>query len=221
MNFNELPIEIIQMTFYIHVHENIGSKLTLLRTCRTWYSVASNYAVLWGSIHWHFINSSTTVHPDDQCLNLSNLEQNIGRTGTMAFELVLECPVFAHSEMDKRIFADEVDGSGLSRCHSLRLYAPMDDDTNLAQDMVDTIISPLDGELPSLEHFSINETGRGVWGDALDTLIRQVADSATNLQSLEIFSEFRSCGVGERVFRYSEIMYRVRRLTLKSIERVR
>jgi F-box-like len=220
MTFNELPIEIIQMIFYIHVHQNIGSKRTLLRTCRIWYNVASNYAMLWRTIHWRSHSLSTMVHPDDQCLNLSDLAQHIERTGTLTFDLVLACSVPPPSKLDRRIFADTVDCDALSRCRSLGLYAPLRDDRKQAQDMVDTIITPLDGELPSLEHLSINQMGRGVWGEALDTLIGQVADSATKLQSLELSSRFWPFYSGERVFRYPNLMYRVQRLKLMSIGRV-
>jgi len=217
MNFNGLPVEIIRMIFYIHVYEHIGSKRMLLRTCRTWYNVASNYPMLWRAIHWHFRDLGSTVDPDDQCLNLNDLAQAIRRTGTVTFDLVFRFPDVSPSKVDQKRFSVEVDPEWLSRCHSLSLYHGF---SNSVQSMVDGILNPMDRGLPSLEHLSISETRRYPWGGALDMLISRVADSSTNLQSLELSGLGKDLGIEVQVFRFPEILRRIRRLRIRDIEHV-
>jgi hypothetical protein len=226
MNFNELPIEIIQIIFYIHVHQHIGSKCTLLRTCRTWYNVASNYAMLWRAIHHEespgfFLalghsHPSTTIHRDDRCLNLDDLAQDIRRTGTITFDLAFQFPAGTPSKIDLRRFSVEVDPNWLARCRSLSLYQP-DGFCNSFQRTVDSILLPTDRDFPSLEKFSISELGVYPWDGALDMFFSRVADSSSKLQYLELTSRFESGGIELRVFRFPDILYSIRRLQLKSI----
>jgi hypothetical protein len=214
MNFNDLPTDIIERIFYMHVYVYRQFRKPLLVVCRRWHTVASNHSLLWKSITLWGRQNHVPVNID--CNSLRELAQVIKMAGTATFDFGMGTPVHDPTPEDVQLFVNSVDKNWLSRCQTFTLWAPDEPwktpDANTLGDLL--LLYSYD----SLETLELNHTGTQMWKHMLACLMARVEATSPNLRSLKI-----DCGIAveeitKNVLNRPSVLRRVQTLEVSSID---
>lgn len=214
MHLNDLPTDILEKIFYLHVYLYRQSRKPLLQTCRRWHTVASNHGLLWRSISlW----GRQTISPVNiECQTLIGLAQVINRIGiTATFDFGLGCPNRDPTPEEIQLFISSVDKNWLSRCRSFALWAPDEPwrtpDSNSLGDLLQQY------SYDSLEKLDLEHTGTQMWAHMLEMLMSRVETTSPNLRSLKINCGAAITEVADSVFRRSSVLRRIQNLDVRHI----
>jgi hypothetical protein len=181
MHINDLPREIIETIFDMHVYVFRGSRHPLHLICRHWYSIAITYRALWQSIafgHQISVEPATIL-----CADLKSLALVLKRTGTATFDFYLGAPFFELEEEDIQSFMSVVKNEWLSRCRYLMVF-PNTGDALSSATLGAMFLSCEFGALECLE--IRHEEGNEAWERLLRIIVEKIDSSAHRIRTLKI-----------------------------------
>ncbi|KIM26610.1 hypothetical protein M408DRAFT_182228 [Serendipita vermifera MAFF 305830] len=215
MRQDDVPYDVLEQIFYIHVYNNFQSRLTLLQTCHKWYKVAINYASLWRAISWRNHNNPSPFRIF--CDDVDTLARVVNRTGTGTFDLRLgNWPTTSPLKEDMERFTSLVPQDWLSRCHLLAFcpyYRWSEPELASLRDLLGTHSYDALGYLEFMSMMSSQ-----MWGRMMETLMSRIESTSTGLRSLKISTGGGKEYFFEGVLKRPVILGRLRNLHIRNSE---
>ena len=213
MNLCDFPSDILEQIFYIHVYEHLQSRVPLLRTCRSWRLVATNYSSLWRIISWH---GDDTLPPNKvKCHSLNGLSTLINRTGTATFDFRLGCP-YRDLSGEIQAFISSIPKDWLSRCHTFTLHAPEAQWRVPNSRALGDLLGAYSYE--ALDRLELIHTGSKMWEYMLENLMSRIESTSPNLRSLTVHCGRATKHVKKCVFDRPAVLGNIRNLDIRSFD---
>ena len=190
------------MIFHIHLYLHLGSRRTLLLTCRLWYNLLIDCGYMWKQIAWPEWNDEVSLA---SCYNLRLLAHIVGRNSE-PFNLALVSPTPNQVTMGElHDFMTSMRSNWLIRCRSLSLLLKgFDAPVSVLEKLLH------DGNFQSLEHLSLEGDVEITEWNMLANVISQIDKTAPNIERLDIGD-----GVPlQLIFHYFSILTRISSLNI-------
>jgi hypothetical protein len=210
MHVDDLPIEIMEEIFHMHVYEHLGSRNSLLLTSKRWYAIATSQSSLWRSISWG--GNCEMALESVKCRTLNDLACAIRMTGQATFDLNIGGPFKRPNSEEMTEFISSIDRKWLSRCHSLTIWTLGGDADNITVEILEQFLRC--STLDALERVVWDCHSHGSRKLGMSMLMGVVELSSLRLRALRLKYGFGNYHTQEFPSQYTGLFKRIRSLTL-------